>query len=940
MNEKKGLSMEMKDKISVYIIAPVIVFVTLYAVYAVKGIYPFGRETIDFYDMGQEVMAFYYHIYDYLHGAKVSFYDWYTALGMNMSAGTSGCSNYSIFNLYLLFVPRDKILESMSLFLAIKMMIMSVTFGFCLRTISPKTPYYIKLALGIGYAFSGYVMMHYTIMTWMDVAAVFPLIAAFLYILVQSGKITGYCLTLSLSFVMSYYLTVMILIYVFMIFGLYLICDRLINKNHSVKNIFQLGIGTFLAFGISMVVVLPHLMQTMSSTRYANNYSWKVIMSIYKSPYDARWWALLNVSFAFAVLVVGIVRDVAVNKKKSINRIIPIVCTLFIACAELFFENVNMILHFGSYVQYPIRNGFLIYFTVAIIASYYASRDDYLCVTDAERIPKILEKIRTLASKYCTLISIAIVAFSFVFSTYMIWQYRMFDMNLNDVVKMTMKIMLVFTALYILLVLVANKGISVYACSIMIMIEAAIYAFVFVGPISFSAFYMTQPEQTAEYVRISNEASELFDIGQSYTDRIKNPDESLNTNYGFVIKRPTLSNMTHLVSEDAQQGAAKLGYSIHYTRLLDAGGTAFTDALLHIKNTLSSTEQDKGLYEELGRRDLQVDHITGEKRAYYYYENKYTLPFGVVVPHDDLLDVMANAQDFMTFNNFAYAAVLNGLDVYNIAEEDKAIIEELKNSEFVKMVSAYQGEDIEFTTDGRKVVYFWGACADQAYMNLSINVNGNIVGIPTIGATDNELYPTFFNNGTICLGTYDNEKVKISFENDSNILEDEGIAVPDYLSGVFTLNLDALEKVCSLINKYSDVDVNISGARFSAGLSGKAGYDLLVPITYDDGFTTTNNGGDVDSSCINGLFTAIPLTDGNNDIQMKYLPQGLKLGCVISIISIVLLIVILILQKRMENIIAILNKVLAPMYGVAFIVLLFGIYIVPAIWCTILRIKG
>jgi uncharacterized membrane protein YfhO len=92
-----------------------------------KRIFPFGENTIDYYDMGQQIAAFYYHVYDALHGTKSLFFDWYSALGTNMTMNTSGCSSISIFNLLLYFVPRDMILQYLSVFTIIKMACMSLT---------------------------------------------------------------------------------------------------------------------------------------------------------------------------------------------------------------------------------------------------------------------------------------------------------------------------------------------------------------------------------------------------------------------------------------------------------------------------------------------------------------------------------------------------------------------------------------------------------------------------------------------------------------------------------------------------------------------------------------------------------------------------------------------------------------------------------------------
>ena len=94
---------ENRKEYSKSLIPPCITLIIYCIILSVKGIYPFGSNTIDYYDMAQQIAAFYYHVYDMLHGTKAFFYDWYSALGTNMAMSTSGCSNLSPFNLFFLF---------------------------------------------------------------------------------------------------------------------------------------------------------------------------------------------------------------------------------------------------------------------------------------------------------------------------------------------------------------------------------------------------------------------------------------------------------------------------------------------------------------------------------------------------------------------------------------------------------------------------------------------------------------------------------------------------------------------------------------------------------------------------------------------------------------------------------------------------------------------
>ncbi|HOO27819.1 MAG TPA: YfhO family protein, partial [Lachnospiraceae bacterium] len=207
------MSVGMKEKIK-YILPVLLTMVLGSIVLAVKKMFPFGNDTIDYYDMAQQIAAFYYHVYDMLHGEKAFFFDWYTALGVNMAMSTSGCSNLSPFNLFFLFVPRDMLLESLSIFNLLKMMCMTFTMYLFLHK-TYRAPYFFKALLSTGYGFCGFVLVLYITNQWMDIAVLFPLILLSLGKLLREGTMRWYVVTMSLALINSYYLAFMILIFIF-----------------------------------------------------------------------------------------------------------------------------------------------------------------------------------------------------------------------------------------------------------------------------------------------------------------------------------------------------------------------------------------------------------------------------------------------------------------------------------------------------------------------------------------------------------------------------------------------------------------------------------------------------------------------------------------------------------------------------------------------------
>ena len=72
----------------------------------------------------------------------------------------------------------------------------------------------------------------------------------------------------------------------------------------------------------------------------------------------------------------------------------------------------------------------------------------------------------------------------------------------------------------------------------------------------------------------------------------------------------------------------------------------------------------------------------------------------------------------------------------------------------------------------------------------------------------------------------------------------------------------------------------------------------LLSIPYDTGWNITVNGNEVKSYKVNGGLTGIALESGYNEIEMYYVPNGLKIGAIATAIGTILTIVIYIKDRR------------------------------------------
>ncbi len=850
-----------------YAASPLATLMIVSIVLWLKQIFPFGTNTIDYYDMGQQIAAFYYHVYDALHGTKSLFFDWYSALGTNMTMNTSGCSSISVFNLLLYFVPRDGILQALSIFTMVKMACMSFTmYLFLHKTIRADAIW--EFCFSVCYGLCGFAMMYYITNQWLDVAVVLPLLAGAVWKLLTEERTGSYILWLTVCLVGSYYQSCMILIFIILGTGVYYFTIGSEDQEKRYTAVWRLFTATLTAVGLSAFILIPQLLQTFGSTRFENNHQegnfYLNILRQVKGVYTTRWWALLGLSLPFAVIVQGIMKGIRRNgsfrnywKSSERKHDLFFVIMILMMCLELLFESINLMWHFGSYVGYPIRNGFIISLMVLTAACYYAKREE-----NGRQ-----ENDRSQCFKILT----GLVATGILAGLVIHYYNSRPDWILREVFHLTALVCGVSFVLYMLLIwghtyLQKSKSDKENFCLTavvnLLMAELIIFAYMMLGKPAYTTGYSEQAEQSGSYIAASNELVEKLEIDESTISRIKNPDTELNANYPFVMRRASLSNWTHMIEPSFQQGAVDWGYSIQYMRVLDAGGTVFSDALLGIRQVLSVNELPEELYTEAGRT---VTGVGEAQREFILYDCNYVLPFGIVIAGNEKREV---TQDRFSMQNNVYALMQ--------PEQEAPLIETLCIGDGVS--DAHQS----FEIIGQKALYFSGFQADSDVGNMTIMVNGENVIVPTIGSPTQTSYPAYFNNNMICLGVFEDETVDVEvyfseLEADQRLEQDECFVIG-------ALDLSKLQALCDQY-KTEDIQPMTTDTQLSAIVKdAPKGSALLLPVKYDTGFQAEVNGQKTETSQAFGMFTAIPLVEDTNQITMKFFPKGMKVGCAISMI--------------------------------------------------------
>ena len=880
------------QRVKLYAIPGLITCAVIVFIYVFKGIWPFGANRIDYFDNMQQVAPLYAHLWDWMHGKASLWFDWYTGFGTNVSMSISAFSMLSPFNLLPYLFPRTLILESISVLTLVKMIFMAVAMYAYINKKYNSLSYNMKVVFSLMYTFCGYTVLYGSCFTpWMDIVALFPLLMLAYENMMQTGKKLFYIIMVAIIFIINYYLGAMSLVYIFLISGAYVL---LMSKKEKIKeHAWNLGIGTVAGLGLSCFVLVPVMMQLSGSQRGGSGQGivsqyigWikSAIISDGQMAAFQRWMMLYGMAFAAAVIIMGLKKF-----KEEKNTIRYMISLLLISLLPIVVEGINLMWHFGSYNGYTLRNGYIVAFTLITVAAYFAQRMFEEVTADKKQIVKQLVIFVVAAAVYAVIYNI---------------------IPSNDII---LAAFILFIAIFIAAFIFYNKklkkdgiGFDFNTIIAIVAIEVFIGAYSLIGP---PKFYEYEPYQYGDYVQAANEVKDSLDIEESVTERIVNPDISLNANYPLILRRSAMSSFTAALQSDTQSYSKKFGYSKYFLWLLDSGGTVFTNSLFHVTQAVNVNELDSQMYTAV-RSD-------GD---YTLYDANYKLPFAMSVNKNiTRQDFSGNWEDL---HNIFYKALTNDTqDIVNGMSYTK------KESSVIR--------EYNVRADGKQAVYInivdvnnrnTDANASWLISSMHIYVNGEAVLVPTLGDVKNTAYFTDYNNNLVYLGTFENENFTIRVEYDD----------PWYLkvSEVSFAGLD-MDKMQSLVDKHADdyCETSYTSDSLTVKLNGSGVNNMaLIPVVYSDNWNVKVNGKKVKAKSVCGLFTGVDIHAGENVIEMTFEPKGKKAGMLISLATLIMMIAsALILKFTKLKVPALLKMCAAFIYLELYNIVIVAMFLIPVV---------
>lgn len=195
--------------------------ILMLAVYFAYELIPFGNKTILRMDLYHQYGPLFAELYERVLGGDSLLYSWTTGGG---GAFLGNFFNYlsSPFGIIMLIFGHENMPEAIAAMILLKACTASFTFSYFLSKKREATP--VTSAFGVLYACCGYFIAYYWNLMWLDAFYLFPLVMLGIEKLISERKMKLYIASLTLTFITNYYMAYMVCIFSVLYFIYYYFC--------------------------------------------------------------------------------------------------------------------------------------------------------------------------------------------------------------------------------------------------------------------------------------------------------------------------------------------------------------------------------------------------------------------------------------------------------------------------------------------------------------------------------------------------------------------------------------------------------------------------------------------------------------------------------------------------------------------------------------------
>ena len=789
-------------------------------IFAGKQIYPFGDNCFLRTDLYHQYVAFFEDFGDRLREGKSLLYAFDIGLGSNYPALFA---YYLCGPLHLLafLVPTEFVIEFITFLIVLKIGLCGWAMAWYLSKRFNTNSFGITIC-GVCYALSGYLAAYSWNVMWLDVLWLSVFVIYGLEKLIKENKPFLYCITLALSILCNYYISIMLCAFLVLYFINRLIALPSASMRHRLKNILNFVVYSLLAGAMAAVLLIPAA-YALQGTASANT-TFPRTISNYFSIIEMLSRHLVVVECEIGldhwpniysgVLVFLLVPLYYMNKRISFRE--KIANTVLLGILLLSF-NMNVLDYMWHGFHYPnslpCRFSFLYTFVLTVMCFQGFRHMEYVKKETLVRIMWIAIGLILLAevvtdSKeipyYACYASIAFIALYTLF----IYLYKSKRLEKASAI------------ILIISLLIIEMGLNTAVTSVS-----------FVNRSDF----MMYNDSIDKLVETAEKDTPFTRIERQYL-RTKNDGVYFGYNSASIF-----SSTTNALISDFYR---KVGLEGNTNAYAVTGATPFMWSFLSIGYRITDNRLPASpIYELVETADNRKGGIN------YLYKNLYTLPLGYLVPADvnDLWTLSASTP-IRTQNSYANLTAGSG----NV---------------FDTVPSSVNGATL--TANVEKAGHYFVNITSSSVRKVTATINGQ-----------NSRVWDSIDRGYL---------VDFGYVEEGDELKVVASDVNSMTATLHRLNVDNFIDFYETLAAHPFTITEFTDRTFRTQIKGTADAAdeslLVFSIPYDKGWSITIDGQKAPIVKLGGAFLSVKLTAGMHEIVLSYIPEGLALGVIISLIA-------------------------------------------------------
>jgi uncharacterized membrane protein YfhO len=844
------------------ILAFAVPFVLMTTAFALMKVSPFGDQQILVTDLWHQYFPFLVDLQDKLKNGESLFWSWSVGGGVNYFALMSYYLA-SPLNFFSVFIPSEWLREFLMFSVVIKVACAGMFMAIFLRSVYKKNDFSLVI-FGCCFSFCAFFMGYYWNTIWLDTVCITPLVALGIVKLLTENKFRLFTVTLALSLLTNYYIGFFTCIFVLLIFIAYSIVKWNGFKNFFAKLV-KTGVFSLIAIGITAFFLLPAYFGLQNTNASGSSFPSTFAINIggsndlmgvitamqqilsnfitFIEPATKEADALPNIACGTAALVLGIL--FFTSKKIGLKEKVVDICLIFFMLISCVIRQLDYIWHgFHFTNMIPYRFSYLVSFVLVAMAFRAFMLIDFSSCWDV-----------ILAALFTTIVILLGVGTQ--------ENYAIIGTSIIAAVICIM--------LFLYTKRIVPKNVLLIVLAIVIIGESGATAYIGVKTTTVTGTYdYPRGEEVTEEVidymdSLEENTTELWRAEMTSTQTLN--DGALNSYNGLSMFNSMANvDMTRFFENFGMMGW-KSGNRYTY-----AESSPVTNLFMNLKYLISRDGNYHNTY------DLTEVYTAGNEKLLL---NDHYLPMGFMTSSNLLnWEENDNEDQFNPFdkqNEFFKLATGIDEDVYTALEVVSQGHTDYSLFPVNKISSGNYTYSCNNSTITPEVKWNYEAPQDGIYCMYADIDGGDDVTI----MINDVAQPTTYGMARsyiACIGQISKgDKISVY----SKLGENQSGSAKVYVE---LLNEDVFEAGYEKLKQSVMTTTSCTGSSMEGTIDVTEDGLFYTSVPYEEGWTATVDGEEVEITPVGGSLIAFNLTKGTHTIRLNYYPKGFWIGFTVSVV--------------------------------------------------------